>query len=343
MGFGIKQLRDSSAEKAKVDVAEARAMESASEDMDAPASTSPVAAPSAAAPARPNAFARPTVNSLSGAPGSPATPPARPNAFARPTVNNLGSAPSSPAAPPARPSFASTSSTPSPAAAPPAPARPSFGAQAPAPAAPAPAPSRPAFAPSSSLPQVRGAFVRDPSKMGSAPVSNGSDASPVSQMTPQALFEIVCTHRKLSEQAIEAAKSQARNNPDAVMAQMRRIYDQEIAPNRTRHTSDLPSARAQHTGKVVFLLRKDDKERIRVMSKEDAVATGEILLDGATVENIHAAASPFVAPSRLFTEPSVDANAIAQGQATNAKADTVASQPEPVQAQMPIAHRSPKP
>lgn len=313
MGFGIQQLRASSAEKAKEVVAEAKQIESSPEE------DSPV--PSASAPATGSPFAAPAA----------AQATTRPNVFARPGPTPTPS-PQSP--PSSRPSFAAPQRPEVPTSGSRAPSRPSFSAPSAGPSTPnvatGPSPSRPAFAPSQSLPQVRGAFVRDPSKMG-APISSAqSNASPVSKMTPQALFEIVCTHRKLSEQAIEAAKSQARNNPDVVMAQMRRIYDQEIAPNRNRHTADLPSARALHADKVVFLLRKDDKERIRVMTREDALSTGEFLLDGATVENIHAAASPFVAPSRLFTEPDV-------------AAPVEESEAAPVQVQAPLVHRSPKP
>ena len=283
MGFGLKYLHASSAENAKTGVAEVSKLEDAAHEEGAaqPSSAQPASAP--AAPARPNAFSARPPQAGSASVGSSA---------------------------PSRPSFTTSApAQPAPAASA-APVRPSFGAPSTT-SPPKDQPSRPSFGGPSSLPNARGVFVKNPAKMGGSPSGSPSSAPASSgttlDMSPQALFEIVCTHRGMSRAAIEAAKTQAQDNPDMVMSQMRRIYEQEIAPSRMKHASDLPKAREEHPDKVVFLLRKDDKERMRIMPRDAAVETGEILLNGTTVENIHAASSPFMAPAELFAavEPEV--------------------------------------
>lgn len=308
MGFGLKYLQASAAESAKAGVAEVNKLEEASASDEAPVSQpAPMAPP---------------------AQQSPAAPPVRPNAFSgRPA---FGSQAQAPAAAPARPSFTPPARTTAPAT-PSAPARPSFGVSAPTAAAVKEQPSRPSFGgsatptpPAAGMPNARAVFVKTQAKFGGSQGAGNAPASDADSLSPQALFEIVCTHRNMSRSAIEAAKAQAQERPDAVLAQMRRIYDQEIAPSRVKHASDLPKAMEENPDKIVFLLRKDDKERIRIMAQEDASASGEVVLHGTTVENIHSASSPFLAPAELFVavEPDV------------APAPAVVAEPSP---------RSPKP
>ena len=291
MGFGLNRLKEAAVDNAKQSVAEAKAMETATEDADTPHPAG-VAQAQAAAPARPNPFSggasRPSFGTPSGAPAAEAAPSS------------------------GRPSFGAPSASP----------RPSFGAKPQESSAPAKQEVRPSFGAqqaSPSLPNARAVFVRNPGRQNeeqnSAPKTGGQG-----DLTPQALFEIVCTHRKMSASAIDAARAQAMDNPDGVLNQMRRIYDQEIAPNRSKHAADLPQAREANPGKVVFLLRKDALERFRIMPLEEAEKTGEILLNGTTVENVQAASSPFPSPAELFAAPapSVEAEPVQEAQAAAA-------------------------
>jgi hypothetical protein len=279
MGFGLRRLQDAAVDNAKQGIVEAKSLENASEDAESPHQETPasVSAPMAAAPvARANVFAggaRPSFGAPA-ATSSPTAPGSRPS-FGAPTSSS-------------RPSFGSPATAASAPEAPKQDARPSFGSQSPSQA---------------SLPNARAVFVRNPGRQseeqGSAPKSGVQDIL----NNPQALFEVVCTHRKMSASAIEAARAQAISNPDGVFSQMRRIYDQEIAPARSKHATDLPQAREANPGKIVFLLRKDALERVRIMPFEEAERTGEVLLNGTTVENVQAASSPFSAPSELFAAP----------------------------------------
>lgn len=300
MGFGLRYLQASAAESAKVGAAEVSKLEEAAGVDDA--------APS---PVAPQATQTTSAQAPVSSPAAPSAAPSRPNAFsARPGFG----APSSATSPSTRPSF--TPARAAEPAAPAAPVRPSFGSGAASPPVPKEQPSRPSFGgsaagsapPAAGMPNARAVFVKTQAKFcGLQGAGSSSAASDADALSPQALFEIVCTHRNMSRSAIEAAKAQAQDRPEAVLAQMRRIYDQEIAPSRVKHASDLPKAKEENPDKIVFLLRKDDKERLRIMSHEDAEQSGEVVLHGTTVENIHAASSPFLAPSELFAavEPEV--------------------------------------
>lgn len=291
MGFGLNRLKDASLDGAKQGAVEALEQEAHDEQdtIDVPEPRANAFAPSS----RPS-FAPPAV-----APAATQTPQ-----------------PSAPAAP-SRPSFGppSPSSSPSGSANAFAPRRPSFGAETPAPVAapsnntpPTPAPEsaqaqRPSLngpANSSQMPNARGVFRKPASSASDENSPRGSQGTSSNMPDPQALFEIICTHRKLSASSIAAARAQMVKNPDSVYANMRQLYEKEIAPRRNKQALDLPQACDDNPDKIVFLLRKDDMERLRVMSVEDAEKTGEVLLNRSMVESIQASASPFAAPSDLF-------------------------------------------
>lgn len=289
MGYGLKFLQASSEENTKAGIAEVGKME------DAPAQERDGA--ETPAPQRPNPFAP-----KPAAAASESHSPQGASAPVRPSFSPVARPQDAASAPVRRPSFGSSPPNVTPVA--------------------SEQNLRPSFGGGSSLPSARGVFVKTAQQFGAAP--SGAQSSSAA-LSPQALFEIVCSHRHMSSAAIEAAKAQAQEKPEVVLAQMRRIYDQEIAPSRMKHASDLPKAREDNPDKVVFLLRKDEKERLRVMPREAALQSGEILLDGATVENIPAAASPFPVPKELFHEEAPE---------------TAAAE---VQAPVETVNRSPKP
>lgn len=288
MGFGTKLAQEAALDSARQAAAEVRAMEQGGDNDDAPSSSAP-AAP-APTTSRPNIFGASAQRPSFAAPAASAPAQAAP----------LAPATSRPSFGPPAAKAAEGPSTPA------ASGRPSFGPPASGNAANAARPSLtppPASQAKPAMPDARAVFVRNQSRQ-----EDGAPAQArASYPSQQALFEIVCTHRKMSPSAIEAARSQAVKNPEGVMAQMRRIYDQEVAPNRSKHATDLPQALADHPEKVVFLLRKDSLERVRMMSREDAIQSGEILLHGASIESVQAASSPFDAPSTLFAAPELPA------------------------------------
>lgn len=293
MGFGLNRLKDASLDGAKQGAVEALEQQGADDQdtVDAPApranafapfsrpsfappSVAPVASPTASQASAPAAPSRPSF----GPPSTSDAPSGTPNAFA-----------------PRRPSFGAPASTPVPAAS----ASPSSSNTPPPNSAQAQRPSLNGAPGSSQMPNARGVF-RKPASSASDERSSGGDHGASSKLDPQALFEIICTHRKLSAQAIAAARAQMLKNPDSVYANMRQLYDKEIAPRRNKQALDLPQACDDNPDKIVFLLRKDEMERLRVMSIEDAEKTGEVLLNRSMVESIQASASPFAAPSELF-------------------------------------------
>ena len=319
MGFGLQQLKTSTADNAKQAAVDVRSME-AQDASSASSGVSRSSSPSAEQPTHQTHF------------GSGDMPV--------PSSSALQSAPlaSSPA----------TSSRL---------CRPSFGMHP----AKQTSPGRPSFdsgRPMSTLPSLKGVFMRDPNKLGmavtiatqsgslqSCPQQAGTQqAAPsldhnVPNLPWQSLFEIVCTHRKMTLIATHAAKKQAIERPDAVYAQMLRVYNLEIAPHRNKHANDLEHAREQNPGKVVFLLRKDGRERCRAMSMEDAQKTGELILDGATIESVQAASTPFPSPSELFLKS-------AQETILPNQTSELSSPPEPLehnQQKFEFPSRPPKP
>jgi hypothetical protein len=161
---------------------------------------------------------------------------------------------------------------------------------------------------SSGMPNLRGVFNKDNNQ------SRASFAKPSSQtpaeiaqklpgdLTEQELFELVCTHRKMSASSIDSARAQAVKDPERVLRQMRHVYETEIAPNHLQTALNLQQAQEQNPDKVVFLVRKDGKEACRRLDLDKAKETGQILLQGATLESVQASATPFGPPSQLFAQ-----------------------------------------
>lgn len=157
---------------------------------------------------------------------------------------------------------------------------------------------------SGSLPDLRGVFTRDQKKPFTKP-NQSQSSSPVGGLSEQELFELVCTHRKMSPTSIDAARAQWEKDPERVERQMRHVYETEVAPNHLQTASNLQHALEQNPDKVVFLLRKDGKESCRRVELDRAKETGQILLQGSTLESVQASATPFGPPSQLFP-PSIE-------------------------------------
>ena len=182
--------------------------------------------------------------------------------------------------------------------------RPSFGGSS----VPPSSSSAPSTGASSGLPNLRGVFNKD-NTQGRASFAKPSSQTPAENtlkppgdLTEQELFELVCTHRKMSASSIDSARAQAVKDPERVLRQMRHVYETEIAPNHIQTALNLQQAQEQNPDKVVFLVRKDGKEACRRLDLDKAKETGQILLQGATLESVQASATPFGPPSQLFAQ-----------------------------------------
>lgn len=111
------------------------------------------------------------------------------------------------------------------------------------------------------------------------------------------LIEQVARFRMMKADEVAQLQADAAREPARTMERLDTIYQNEVLPARTRGSDNFTGIRAQHPEQVHALFVRGATQRIKSWSREEAEATGFALLDGATVDTVHASRTPFPAPS----------------------------------------------
>lgn len=114
------------------------------------------------------------------------------------------------------------------------------------------------------------------------------------------LIDRVCEYFNKKEDEIAKIKREALRNPEIVRSEYHELFKRLVEPDENKRYKDIQSARSQYPDQYIFILVKDDKQKLVGFKKTDYPAYA--IYDGVTVKTVDYDRTPFGPPSELFAD-----------------------------------------
>lgn len=112
------------------------------------------------------------------------------------------------------------------------------------------------------------------------------------------LIDRVCEYLNKKDDEISKIKKEALRNPEAIRGEYQKLYDEVIEPETNKRYETIQSAKKENPDKFIFILVKDDKQKLVGFNKEEYPAYA--IYDGVTIKTVSYDRTPFGPPSELF-------------------------------------------
>lgn len=112
------------------------------------------------------------------------------------------------------------------------------------------------------------------------------------------LIDRVCEYLNKKDDEISKIKKEALRNPEAIRGEYQKLYDEVIEPETNKRYETIQSAKKENPDKFIFILVKDDKQKLVGFNKEEYPAFA--IYDGVTIKTVSYDRTPFGPPSELF-------------------------------------------
>lgn len=114
------------------------------------------------------------------------------------------------------------------------------------------------------------------------------------------LIDRVCEYFNKKEDEIAKIKREALRNPEIIRSEYHELFKRLVEPDENKRYQDIQSARTQYPDQYIFILVKDDKQKLVGFKKADYPAYA--IYDGVTVKTVDYDRTPFGPPSELFAD-----------------------------------------
>ena len=114
------------------------------------------------------------------------------------------------------------------------------------------------------------------------------------------LIDRVCEYFNKKEDEIAKIKREALRNPEVIRSEYHELFKKLVEPDENKRYQDIQSARSQYPDQYIFILVKDDKQKLVGFKKADYPAYA--IYDGVTVKTVDYDRTPFGPPSELFAD-----------------------------------------
>ena len=112
------------------------------------------------------------------------------------------------------------------------------------------------------------------------------------------LIDRVCEYLNKKDDEISKIKKEALRNPEAIRGEYQRLYDEVVEPETNKRYETIQSAKKENPDKFIFILVKDDKQKLVGFNKDEYPAFA--IYDGVTIKTVSYDRTPFGPPSELF-------------------------------------------
>lgn len=113
------------------------------------------------------------------------------------------------------------------------------------------------------------------------------------------LIDRVCEYLNKKDDEISKIKKEALRNPEAIRGEYQRLYDEVVEPETNKRYETIQSAKKENPDKFIFILVKDDKQKLVGFNKDEYPAFA--IYDGVTIKTVNYDRTPFGPPSELFS------------------------------------------
>lgn len=113
------------------------------------------------------------------------------------------------------------------------------------------------------------------------------------------LIDRVCEYLNKKDDEIAKIKKEALRNPEAIRGEYQKIYNEVVEPETNKRYETIQSAKKENPDKFIFILVKDDKQKLVGFNKIDHPAYA--IYDGVTIKTVSYDRTPFGPPSELFS------------------------------------------
>lgn len=113
------------------------------------------------------------------------------------------------------------------------------------------------------------------------------------------LIDRVCEYLNKKDDEISKIKKEALRNPEAIRGEYQRLYDEVVEPETNKRYETIQSAKKENPDKFIFILVKDDKQKLVGFNKNEYPAFA--IYDGVTIKTVSYDRTPFGPPSELFS------------------------------------------